>query len=626
MRAPEPVVDPAGNVGGHGDAGGDCADRGIRAALAQCAGRESYCRSWLALVCSSMPGIAVALVVLEKADVGFVPVAVWPESVRDASALLTIAERALRERRSVIIASSVASTIVDGGAQIAYPLERGGALAGVVALQLKASAGASAGETLRLLEWGVGWLDALLVREQGAEEAVRLARACAALDAVVVANEEQRLATSALAVANDLAVRLRCRAVMIGAARRQTGPRLVAMSGAAWFDRRSALVGKIEDAMGEAFEQQATLVHPEPQASRHICVAQAALARELGDPHVLSVPYVGHGHPVGVITYARDEPFDPGTVTLCEALGALLGPVFEGKQRLERWIAGRLRDDLAEAWHRVLAPRRIAAKVGATLALALLGFVFFYETPYRVTANAVIEGSVLHAAAAPFDGYVASADARAGDVVRAGALLAALEERDVRLELARWRGEHEQALRRYREGLAKHDRVAARIAAAQVDQAGAQVALAEEKLRRTRIVAPFDGVVVSGDLSQLLGSPVERGKVLFEVAPLDAYRVILKVDERDIDRVQVGQRGMLALTGRAADRLDFHIVNVTPISSPGEGANRFRVEARLDEASARLRPGMEGVGKITTASQSLAWIGTHRVHDWLVLALWRWAP
>ena len=58
--------------------------------------------------------------------------------------------------------------------------------------------------------------------------------------------------------------------------------------------------------------------------------------------------------------------------------------------------------------------------------------------------------------------------------------------------------------------------------AAQINQAEAQLALAEEKLARATLVAPFDGIVVSGDLSQQLGTPVEQGKLLFEIAPLEA--------------------------------------------------------------------------------------------------------
>src|SRR5205823_2640136 len=139
----------------------------------------------------------------------------------------------------------------------------------------------------------------------------------------------------------------------------------------------------------------------------------------------------------------------------------------------------------------------------------------------------------------------------------------------------------------------------------------AQLALVEDKLARAVLVAPFDGVVVAGDLSQLLGTPVEQGKVLFQVAPLSAYRVVLEVDERDIAQVHVGQAGELALSGIPDQRLRFAVKNITPVSTAQDGRNYFRVEAQLDDASARLRPGMEGVGKIAVRRRKLAWIWTH---------------
>ena len=156
--------------------------------------------------------------------------------------------------------------------------------------------------------------------------------------------------------------------------------------------------------------------------------------------------------------------------------------------------------------------------------------------------------------------------------------------------------------------------------------ARAQLALVEERLARASLAAPFDGIVVVGDLSQMLGSPVEQGKVLFEVAPLDAYRVILNVDERDIAEVAVGQRGELALSGMPYERLPFTVRNVTPISTPQDGGNVFRVEAQLEASSVRLRPGMEGVGKVHVGERKLFWIWTHSFVEWMELALWRWLP
>lgn len=162
------------------------------------------------------------------------------------------------------------------------------------------------------------------------------------------------------------------------------------------------------------------------------------------------------------------------------------------------------------------------------------------------------------------------------------------------------------------------------VAAAQQDQAQAQLALVEERLARATLTAPFDGIVVVGDLSQLLGSPVELGKVLFEVAPLDAYRVVLNVDERDIAELGLGQRGELALAGMPYERLPFTVRQITPISTPQDGRNFFRVEAQLERATVRLRPGMEGIGKVEVGERKLIWIWTHTLVEWLRLASWRW--
>lgn len=167
-----------------------------------------------------------------------------------------------------------------------------------------------------------------------------------------------------------------------------------------------------------------------------------------------------------------------------------------------------------------------------------------------------------------------------------------------------------------------------RILGAQIEQAKARSALLAEQLARTRLQAPFDGVVVSGDLSQSIGAPVSRGDLLFEVAPLDSYRVILKVDERDIAAVEPGQRGRIALAGLPRQPLPVAVTKITPVAVAEEGHNQFRVEAGLDAPPAAtlelLRPGMQGIGKIDIGERNLFWIWTHRLGHWLRLWWWSW--
>jgi hypothetical protein len=134
------------------------------------------------------------------------------------------------------------------------------------------------------------------------------------------------------------------------------------------------------------------------------------------------------------------------------------------------------------------------------------------------------------------------------------------------------------------------------------------------------------GVVVRGDLSQQLGSPVEQGKVLFEIAPLDTWRVILKVDERDIDQMAPGMPGKLMLTSLPGQTFDLAVAKITPVATAEDGRNYFRVEARLSGAQSTLRPNMEGVAKVVAGERSLLWIWTHRLPDWLRLAWWKVTP
>ena len=207
-------------------------------------------------------------------------------------------------------------------------------------------------------------------------------------------------------------------------------------------------------------------------------------------------------------------------------------------------------------------------------------------------------------------------------------MLAVLEDKDLKLERLRWESELEVSVRKEREAMSKADRVALRLASAQANQARAQLDLTLEKLSRVQVIAPFDGVVVQGDLSQQLGSPIEQGKVLFELAPLDAWRVILKVDERDIAHVQPRQGGELALTSLPGKVFPLTVKRITPVSVAEDGRNYFRVEAELQPDTSspapKMRPGMEGVGKVDAGSRSLLWIWTHRFTDWLRLKSWEW--
>ena len=587
-----------------------------------------FCASWLAILCAQVGRVNGALLLLgPERDGAFRAAASWPDATRNMQYLAPAAEKALNERRGVLMPRDAAAPPArEPGALVGYPIEVSGTLRGAVALDLSGGEHALQ-QALRLVYWASAWLVDQFRQQDLKERDTRLARLALATDLVASALQERRFASSALAVANELAGRLKCDRVSLGF--EEAGSvEVEAISHTASFDRKTNLVRLIGEAMDEVLDLDASIAHPARDGDDLGAIAHGELAREFRDIAICSVPLAQDGHAGGVLTLERSsgEGFDAEAIELCKTVGMLLGPILALKRENERGEWQRLREALAAGARALFGPRHPGVKLLALVAGAVVLFCSLAAGEYRVSAKTVIEGEVQRAAVAPFDGYVAQSLVRAGDTVKKGQVLARLDERELKLEQTRLASEREQLMRRHRQAFAALDRASMAVIAAQINQAEAQLSLVEDKLARATLAAPFDGIVVSGDLSQLLGSPVEQGKVLFQIAPLDAYRVILEVDERDIAHVRIGQQGELALSGMPARPMHFALKQITPVSTAQEGRNYFRVEAQLDNASVHLRPGMEGVGKISAGERKLIWIWTHPLVDWLRMWAWKWLP
>lgn len=586
---------------------------------------SEFCSAWLAILCGQVDKVSGALVLLGSGvDGQFAPVAFWPDASHNLRHLGTTAENTLAQRRGVVTEGASPQSAAPA-TFIGYPVEVDGLLRGAVVMELRPRPEPEVQRALRQLHWGSAWLIAEFRQQAIAAQHSRAERLGVAQQVVATALQEPQLRACALAVANDLAARLECERVGIGFMRHDACA-VEAISHTATFDARTDFVRLLAEAMEEVPDLGQSFVHPPLGADAVGGLAHAALSAARGDVAVLSVPLANDNDTIGVLTLERkrEKPFTAEDLHLCEAAGQLLGPIFAMKQRESMGLAERSIRAVRAGSTMLFGPRHPGLKLVALVSVVVVAGLAFATTAYRISSKVAIEGAVQRAVVAPYQGYVAESLVRAGETVRQGQVLARLDDRDLRLEQARWGAEAEQMARRLRAAAAAQDRAGMAIASAQEDQARAQLALVEERLGRATLSAPFDGIVVVGDLSQLLGSPVEQGKVLFEVAPLDAYRVILNVDERDVAEVAVGQRGELALSGMPYERLPFTVRNVTPISTAQDGQNFFRVEAQLDSAPVRLRPGMEGVGKIEAGERKLLWVWTHQFVEWLQLALWRW--
>lgn len=600
------------------------------ARFAQAQSPEEFCASWLVLQCDAVGGVSDGVVLLQAPGASeFVPVAFHPDAPRDRTHLAEISERALKEARGVVLPRPTPGAETPGQPryQLGYPIRIDGSLRGAVALDIDWRTDPQLQAAMRELQWGAGWLEVLLRRHADPAETAQL-RLKLALDLIATLLGQRSLRDSAGAFTTEVATRLDCDRVALGVLHGRR-VKLCAVSHSAQFDDRANLLRAIEAAMEESVDQSETVVSPPPRQNLPVVAhAHDLLLRESGAGAAVTFPLLSDGEVVGALSLERPAGyrFDAQTLELGEALAAIAGPIVDMKRRGEENLAVHTAHSAKRVWQKLVGPGYPGWKLAAAGSLAAAAFIAFATGMFRVSADVTVEGAVQRAITAPFNGYVKEAPLRAGDVVKAGQEIGRLDDRDLQLERIKLVSQREQISRQHREALAKHERAQGEILGAQLEQTQAQLALVEEQLLRAAMLAPLDGIIVSGDLSQLRGSPVERGQVLFELAPLDGYRVVLRVDERDIAYVTVGQRGELAVTAMPGEMFPFTVTSIVPVNLAQEGKNVFRVEARLEGGAGRLRPGMSGVGKIQIEQRNLAWIWTRSAIDWVRLKLWAHLP
>ena len=581
--------------------------------------------TWLTLQCHLVSGCTQGTVLSGVPGSGsYYQTASWPDSSPHLN-LLAAGAATLAENRCLI---RKADHIQEDTGQpcdvITAPLYFDNQIQGAVAITVASGSPVRQQLVREQLRAGAVWLEALSKQESTSsnEELITL------VELVGSSLEYGNFQEAATAVVTGLASNFACERVSIGF-RKGQDIRVFAVSHSAHFDRRSGVISAIKGAMYEAFDQKETIVYP-PLNSKtpQIVVAHTTLCKDFGVERVCTIPLLYKDTVVGALLLEKSEasPFNDRNIQQCEQIAELIGPALESRRRDDVWLPGRLLDPLFTFLIKLFGPQHLKLKLATAFSLLLLAALFVIPSDFRISCNSVLEASEQRVVIAPQDGYIAKAQARAGDLVSAGDLLASLDNQKLLLERQKWFSQSQQLRKKYRNALAGYDQAEAAILKSQIAQAVAQQQLVEEQLQRIQMNAPFAGLIISGDLSQSLGAPVERGDILFTVAPLDAYRLILHVDEQDIGYIQTGQQGELVLSGLVNMHFPFIVSNITPVSESRDGHNFFRVEAKLQTKQDLLRPGMEGIAKVNIDQRKTLWIWSRHLLNWCRLQLWTWMP
>lgn len=586
--------------------------------------RENF-HVWLEIQCKLIPGSKKGAILTAGETGAYTAAASWPQA-EDISDLLKMVAPVIEEKCGLVGEPEQPDN--DQDYLIAYPVNVDGALPAIVILKLHVHDEGQLQSSLGFLHWGTAWLELYFRRRLNTLDRELVSKLETSVDLLAKVLSDETIEGASMRLVTELSSKFSCERVSLGFV---VGGRVKihSLSHSAEFSKRMNLIRAIGSAMDESIDQRQEIVYPPlDESGIQIHMDHEILAREYGATSILTVPFFLSGEYIGALTLERSggNSFSADEIAACKSIAALAGAAIEEKRLNDRLLIVKIWEAFKDQLSKMFGRKYLTRKVIALALIITVVFFGFAKSDYRISADSALEGSVRRIVASPLSGYIDKAYMRAGDRVKEGDILATLDDSDIRLERLKQVSQRSQLKKQSQEALAKNDRAQINIINAQIAQVEAQLELTEGQLRRTRITAPFDGLVVDGDLSQALGSAVQQGDKLFEITPLESYRVILKVDERRIADIQVGQTGHLVLAAFPDEKYPITTQKITPVSTTEDGINYFRVEASLDHLSDHIRPGMEGIGKINVGKEKLIYIWTRSLIEWWKMALWSWIP
>ncbi len=284
--------------------------------------------------------------------------------------------------------------------------------------------------------------------------------------------------------------------------------------------------------------------------------------------------------------------------------------------RARRTVQQRL-VSTAKRWYRSRTARQWLIAASCVCLLMLI------PMPCQLNCDAIVQPVFRRFITTPFEGTLSESLVLAGDTVEPGQVLARLDGAQLRMELAGLDAEYAAARKKTNAALAQGNISDSQIADSDSKRIQAKINLLQTRLNDLEIRSPIAGVIVSGDLTKSTGAPLQKGQVLFEVAPLAGMQVELHVPESDVRLVRPEQSIELQLSAFPFHQWKTKLQRIQPRAEIIDQANVFVAEAAIENFNDQLRPGMKGHAEISIGWKSIGWIWFHRVWE-RVQYQWVW--
>ncbi len=450
--------------------------------------------------------------------------------------------------------------------------------------------------------------------------------------------------SAAMGLCNELATRTGASRVSLGWLKgRQI--KVKALSHTEKFDKKQELIVELQKVMEECYDQEEPVqFDPDGESSQNVTRSAAQLSRNYAGGAVLSAPLRRRDDITGVITlefppkHRIDEQVEGAVAVAID----LLAPQLYDRYENDRYIWVKIGHSIRDLSKHALGPKHMGIKILILSFIALILTVCIWSPTYRVRAPFQLVAQERRAICAPFEGKLKQVFFKPGVPVKQGQVMATMDTFELKIRLADAKAEVQAQEAEIRKNLPDETKGGeVNIAIARKEKALVDVQLLEYQISQAEIKAPFDCMILKGDLYERQGAPVKQGDPLFEIALADpqnpnrfAVEAELQIPDRDVqevkrirDLVAAGKikrefDGELATTTDPNKEYQFDVIRIVPQGSPREAENVFSVFASIKNPDENMVPGLTGEARVNIEKRPLIWWWTHRLVDWLKLKFW----
>ena len=478
-------------------------------------------------------------------------------------------------------------------------------------------AGASVYDEILLATFSVGdqsilrqqWLMGILAQTARLWQHKRLAEKTSfetrslsdSLDMVQELSETQTASQSAIVLVNRLRKLFAANQVVFATSTAGTCANVIALSDVEQFDQNAQAGKLLSSAIQQPIISGNVVCWPTTnpqQPSAHTMPLQE-YGQSVSAASIIALPLAGHeDQTAGALLISRSQAeLTEQQLAYINGISRLGFRQYQSVARANRSLTQLLRDKLMpHHW----------SKTGKLAAL-LLTIGLLIPMPYRVQCDCRVEPTSRRYVAAPYNGILEQALVESGEIVSQGQVIAQLDGRQLRIELAGMNAQYQGAKRKRDSSLAIGEVAKSQIAKSQMRSLAAKIELTENRMKDLQVRSPIAGIIISGDLEKAQGAPLETGQTLFEVAPLNAMVAEIHVPESEIQYINHDDRVALKLNAFPFQTFAGQVRRIHPGSEIIDDQTVFVTEVELENGDRALRPGMEGTAKISTHWSPLGW-------------------